>query len=448
MTPLAWLAGRTKSLAVNYDVDTLSDGSPYYVRSGGAGTNETSDGDYAYIYKRNPIIFACVGARMRPFSEARFQFQEIVDGRPGKLTNGPSLDLLSNPWPNGTTGELLSHMEQDASLAGNFFATTVGTGANLRIRRLIPQWVKIVTGIKGDPNSNDPWALEAEPIAYIYQPPTSDPVLLTADRVVHYSPIPDPEAQWRGMSWLTPVLRDVQADDQATTHKVKYYENGATLGTVISYDATVTPQNFREYVRIFEENHVGANNAYRTLHIGGGADATVVGTEMKTDFKAIQSAGETRIASASGVGAIIAQLSEGLAGSSLNQGNYAAAKRQVADMLLRPLWRSAAASLTKFVDVPAGSRLWYDARDVEFLKEDQKNAAEIAQMTAATINSLVAAGYTPESVVVAVETGDLSRLDHSGLYSVQLQRAGHRDELTPPQTNAPAPQDTTPQEAS
>jgi hypothetical protein len=85
------------------------------------------------------------------------------------------------------------------------------------------------------------------------------------------------------------------------------------------------------------------------------------------------------------------------------------------------LWRSASAALQSVVPPPAGSRLWYDARDVEFLKEDQRDAAEILQVRASTIAALVQAGYTPESAVDAIEADDLTRLVHSGLYSVQLQ---------------------------
>jgi hypothetical protein len=374
------------------------------------------------IYKSSGPVFACVLARMLPFSEVRFQFQEIIEGRPGKLSNGPSLNLLDQPWPNGTTGELLARMEQDVSLSGNFYATVV----NGHIRRLRPDLVRVLTGVPGE-TERHPLALNAEVLGYFYDPPGQDSVFLTAASVVHYSPLPDPAAQWRGMSWLTPVIREVCADQAGTRHKEKFFSNGAALSTVIRYDSTVPVENIRRYVSLFDEQHRGPENAYKTLHIGGGADVSVVGTAMTADFRAIQGAGETRIAAAAGVGAIMARFSEGLAGSALNQGNYNAAKRQFADMTLRPLWRIAAASLAKLVATPSNARLWYDDRDVQFLKEDRMDAANIMAVTAQTMNSLVTAGYTPDSVVTAVETGDMTRLVHSGMYSVQLQPIGAAD---------------------
>lgn len=389
-------------------------------------------------YKRNGIIFACILARLLPFSEARFQFQQLNKGRPGDLFSTQDLALLEQPWPNGTTGELLARMEQDASLAGNFYATPVGTGANRRIRRMRPDWVSIVSGIRGD-TDGDPLALDAEILGYIYTPryngkEATDSVFLTPDRVVHYSPIPDPAAQWRGMSWLTPVIREIQADNATTRHKLKFFENGATPSYVIKYDSTVSPATFQRFVTLFNEQHVGTDNAYKVLHIGGGADPHVVGADLKQlDFSATQGAGETRIAAAAGVGAIIARLSAGMQGSSLNAGNYSSAKRQFADMTIRPLWRIAAASLAKpdIVKVPAGTRLWYDDRDISFLQEDQKDAAEIAHLQAQTIRALVDGGYTADSVKAAVTAGDFSLLEHSGMFSVQLQPANSRTSASP-----------------
>lgn len=437
MTPLQRFVSR-KALTINrVAVEDWDNGQTFYRVTGGsvsAGDTETLDGTFEAfaldLYKANPAVFACAQARALPFSEVRFQFQQMDGGRPGRLYGTPALRVLEEPWENGDTGELLSRMEQDATLAGNFYATLAGPPDARFVRRLRPDWVSIISGIPADRGSDpQPFAVDARILAYVYHVPNRDPVMYTPSAIVHYRPIPDPDAQWRGMSWLTPVVREVQADNYATRHKLKYFENGAELHTVISYDESVTPENFQQYVSLFEQAHRGVDNAYSTLHIGGGADATVIGTELKADFRSIQGAGETRIAAAAGVGAIIARFSEGLAGSSLNQGNYNAAKRQFADMTLRPLWRMASASLSKLVRPPTGSRLTYDTRDVEFLKDDRSEAADTLQKTATTMRSLVDAGYTPDSVVVAVDTGDLTKLIHSGLYSVQLQSPGA---VTPP----------------
>lgn len=421
----------TKTLTITRVNEPERWGDNWFHRSGASWSadKEIADSYDSYVenaYKSNGIVFACVLARMMPFSEARFLYQDVVDGNPGRLVDGVGLDLLRIPWPNGTTGDLLTHMEQDVSLGGNFYCTPVEG----RLRRLRPDWVTIISGVRGDPERSA-LDLRAEVLGYVYRPPGEDGVLLTPDRVAHYAPIPDPAAQWRGMSWITPVLPEVSADKAMTTHKLRSLKRGANLAYVITYDPDLEPAMVSEHARVFSEQYEGEHNSGKTLHIGGGADPKTIGTTFKDlDFRAVQGAGETRIAAASGVGAIIARFSEGLQGSSLNQGNYEAAKRQVADMTLRPLWRQAAGALAKFTSPGSDQRLWYDTRDVEFLKADRKDAAEIQGRQAETIRTLTDAGYTPESVIRAVEAEDFSQLVHSGLYSIQLQ---------PPGPNQPAP---------
>src|SRR5215471_13719826 len=58
-------------------------------------------------YKSCGVIFACMDVRSKLFSEARFQFRQIRNGRPGELFGTSALELLEVPWPNGTTGDLL-----------------------------------------------------------------------------------------------------------------------------------------------------------------------------------------------------------------------------------------------------------------------------------------------------------------------------------------------------
>jgi phage portal protein BeeE len=395
-------------------------------------------------YKANGIVFACSVARQLVFSEARFQWQALDGGRPGDLFGSPELSILEVPAPGQTTGELLAWMDAYVTVAGNAYVTTTdddgrygaaASGPTRRLARLRPDWVTLVIGTpRRDGSPYDP---DARVVALLYEPPrqsgvaASEPVVLLPSEVAHYSPHPDPEAHWRGMSWLTPVLREVAADKATTRHKEAFFTNGATLNTVVKFDKDVTPTAFQTFVEKFKESHRGPDKAYETLFLGGGADVTVVGADLRQlDFKATQGAGETRIAAAARVHPVIAGLSEGMQGSSLNAGNYGAAKRAFVDGTMRPFWRMAAASLANLVTPPrTGCRLWYDARDIPFLREDAKDEASIRQTDAMTIGRLTDAGFEPDAVIEAVTSGDLRLLvgRHSGLFSVQLQPPGNEE---------------------
>lgn len=387
-----------------------------------AGNVEQIENSYAgYVqaaYKANGVVFAVALARHTLFTEARFQWQRIDNGRPGDLFGSPELAILEQPWPNGTTGELLARMDQDVTLGGNFYAFRDGN----RLRRLRPDWVEIILTAPPDE------ALTSDVAGYRYTPggPGSSGTeqVYAVGEVVHWSPIPDPEAQFRGMSWLTPIVREIQGDKAATRHKLKFFDNAATLGPVVSVKETVTADQFREFIRASEEAHRGVDNAYKTMYLGGGADVTMRTADMRQlDFKVVQGAGETRIAAAGRVPPIIVGLSEGLQAATYS--NYGQARRAFGDHWARPQWRSACAALETVLRKPSGTtRLWYDDRDVAFLREDQRDAAEIQQIKSATIRQLVDAGYVPESVVASVEADDRRLLKHSGLFSVQLQPPG------------------------
>jgi phage portal protein BeeE len=376
----------------------------------------------AEVYKKNGPVWACILVRALVFSEARFMWQRFSDeGRPAGLFDNDDLKVLETPWQRGTTGELLIRMEQDASLAGNSWWTRRGLSDAQRLERLRPEWVKLIidTPIVGEPNHPD-----ARLVGIAYMPPTGAFELkFNLTEVVHYSPIPDPEQRFVGMSWLSPVLEEVYADKAATRHKTNFFKRGAVLGTAVSYDAAVSPDEFDAFVERFRQQHEGTENAWRTLHLGGGADAKVIGTDFQQlDLARVIGRGETRIAMAAGVHPVIAGMAEGLQGSALNAGNYAQVRRRFVDGTIRPLWRIAAASLQQVFKVPSDARrLWYDDRDIPFLRDDAKQEADIRKVQAETIAKLVHDGFTPESAVDAVITGDFKRLEHSGLLSVQLQ---------------------------
>lgn len=382
----------------------------------------------------NTVVAAVERVRMSIFSEARFQFQRFVKGRPSGLFGlaGAGLETLERPWTGGTTGDLLTRMILDADLAGNWFAIE-DAGELVRLR---PDWVEIVLDERYDRAGQ---LIGMRRVGYLYyhggKYAGGTPAVYLPEEVAHFAPLPDPLAGYRGMSWLTPVIREIQADTMATHHKLKFFENAATPNLAVSLPKEIGPKEFEAFVAKMDAVHRGADNAYKTLYTGAGADVTVIGADMRQlDFKSTQGTGETRICAAGGIHPAIVALSEGLQGASLNAGNFAAARRLTADGTFRPLWRNAAGTLETLVPPPgADSRLWYDDRDVAFLREDARDAAEITQVEATTIAALVKEGFTPESAVAAVTAQNMDLLVHTGMVSVQLQ---------PPGTPAPALPDT------
>jgi len=363
-------------------------------------------------YVGNAVVFGAILARFSLFSEAKFAFRDLnnkslfgafnTDGR-----RNTSLRKLENPWPNGTTGELLVRMIQDADLAGNAYIWDAGD----QLVRLRPEWVTIISELVMDSIGRE----YRKVIGFYYDPQAPNyetagyPSFFTVDEVAHWAPNPDPYASFRGMSWLTPVLRDVAGDNAMTSYKTKYLENAASPNLLIKYSQKLA-KGVAEKVRDrIQDRHGGVDNAFRTLVLDEGADVTVIGnTFEQMNFSTVQAAGENRIIIASGVPGIVIGTKEGLMAATYS--NYEQAMRRFADITMRPLWRSACACLATLVTVPPGAELWFDIRDIAALRQGEKERADTMLVTAQAAAALVTAGYTGESVIKTLESGDFSLL--------------------------------------
>lgn len=399
---------------------------------------------YTSAVKQTPPAFAAQMVRALTLSQARFVFRNRMGSRTPKRIFGTSaLGLLEKPWPNATTGELLARMEWHAGLAGNAFVARRPD----RLRILRPDWTIIVYGSELEPD--DPaHAIDGEIVGYVYcnggfgGANRNTMQTLLPNEVAHWSPLPDPLSAGIGMSWLTPAIRDMQGDQLASQHKVQFFERGATPNLVVTGLPASTKAQFDELVDAMEERHAGVGNAYRTLYLTLGADAKVVGSNLKDlDLKSTQGAGETRLSMLSRVPAPILGIAEGLAGSSLNAGNFGMARRNFADTWVYPTLTDLCAALSSVIAVPGDAELWFDTSDIPLLREDGKDAAEIMNRRMLTVESGVRAGFKPESVVAAIQSGDLSKMQHTGLYSVQLQPPGTVLKGAPAPTGEPAADD-------
>lgn len=383
-------------------------------------------------FEGNSIVYACEARRISVFSEARFQFQRLRDGRPGDLFGSPELTVLEQPWPGATTRDLLAVAELDIAGAGNSYWVKDVDGYLLR---LDPGNVKILTEGMKDPMSG--YIVGERLLGYAYMTGRDEVTIYDPREIAHYKPIPGAN-RFLGQSWLSACLSDIDADMQMTEHKRVQLRTGANLSYVVSLDASIDSDQFGAFVEKFKEQHEGSENAGKTLFLGGGADVKTVGQTFENlSLRATQGATETRIAACAGTHPVIVGLSEGMQGSALNAGNYGSAKRNFVDGTMRPLWGAFSGAFQWLVNVQKGTRLWYDDRDIAFLREDVTDQADILAREAQTIRQLVDAGFDPNAVIDAVKANDVQRLKdkHTGLFSVQLQ---------PPNPNGNTPGTTAP----
>ncbi|HTE68099.1 MAG TPA: phage portal protein, partial [Actinomycetes bacterium] len=221
-------------------------------------------------YRASGPVFALVVARLQVFSQIRFAWTRFEGGQPTDLFGTTALGVLERPWWGGTTADLLARMEVDVSSAGTSYTRKITRRGTQRLVRLRPEHVIVVLG--SDEDADHPAeAADVELLGFAYAPPMGPMVLLDRDEVALYAPLPDPDRVFLGMSWVTPVLRELQADSAQSEHKLAYFRNSATPNLALKFDPSITIEQVREFKALFEEEHVGPWQAWKTLYLGGGA---------------------------------------------------------------------------------------------------------------------------------------------------------------------------------
>lgn len=390
--------------------------------------DQTFLGYIAGIHERNGVVAAAVEARALLLSGVRFEWERDNGER---FRNLASRRLTR---PGSMTGPAFRKtLEYDVSYHGAAYVVNDGP----RKRRLRPDRVSVVLGSNIDPEWSGDGSLklpyDAETVALMYHPNPDDRAtgqLFFRGQFAQWAPEPDPINFWRGTSWVTSVMREIVTDGQATETQQNYFDQGTVPGLVYIMDPSQSPEQVKAFAETINNLKAGAGNAHRNHYLGGGTDVKVVGSTLeKMGLKDLQGGLENRIAIRSRVPAVVLGAREGLSGSSLNAGNYSAARRLLADGWFSPTADSLCASLEDLVAAPADAELTYDAARVLFLQEDQKDAADIINTKIAAARQGVDGGFEAESVTEAIHTGDIRKLRHTGKLSVQLQEPGTGDDL-------------------
>lgn len=373
------------------------------------------------VRDNNGVVAAAVEARALLVSQLRFAWRDESTGR---VFGSGDLAPLERPGVEDRP-TLLYRAEEDACWAGNVYIRRIGN----RLFRLRPDWVDLIIGSNESPSDVAAGA-DAEVIGYRYWPngdrDRGTPIGLSKMEVAHFAPSPHPLRRFVGQSWVTSILRDVISDGQASEHIQNYFEHAATANMVVKAPDGTTMDQFREWVDMFEDAHAGVANAWSNIYVAAGTDVNVVGSDLAAlDLKSLTGAFEARVSVRSRVHSAILGTREGMAGSALNAGNYAQIRRLWADTWFTPYADRWCAALEQIVPAPRSFvELTYKRDRVLFLQEDAADTANIQATRATAARQLVDAGFTPESIVEALDTDDFTKLKHTGLAPVQVQPVG------------------------
>lgn len=374
---------------------------------------QMTGGGTAALLASNGVAYGIFRRRLELFAQGRFRFRNLGNPRPTLSDSFTSAALapLDNPrW-------LLEQCELGVARAGAAFFVFGDDG---ELRSLDARHCTIVGGSQLHPDQVQ-GAWDAKPIGLIFEVPGTgvEPETWLWDEVFSYIPETDPEARWRGVSWLRPAMEDIVADNSARRYLTRFFTNHATPNTAVVFPPEVMKETVEAFRDVFLQKHEGVERSFRTAFLGGGADLKVIGSSLKDlDSEPVRQQVHKDIAAAAGVPIVAA---------GIEQGTYANSKesnRALADGKVRYLWSAVAETFSKALAVPPGAELYVETAHVSALQADALDDAQVVAAQANTMRTLVDGGFEPKSVSAAVTSGDLTKLVHSGNLSVQLIPAG------------------------
>ncbi len=105
-------------------------------------------------------------------------------------------------------------------------------------------------------------------VGWIYQV-GNEKIPLTVEQVIQLRR-PSPTSSYRGMAGLFAGMSDVETNKLAAAWARNFFHNDATPGGVIEFEAEMSDEQFRRFVRRWRDAHKGVNNAHRVGIIEGG----------------------------------------------------------------------------------------------------------------------------------------------------------------------------------
>lgn len=412
---------------------------PVQISSNLAAPAATID-DMADAGSSNPIVAGAVARRSRLFSQWRPLWR-----RPDETTfTDAQLAKIQTPKHMPLT-TFLDLAQQHDSYYGQAYVYDDPAGVVL----LKPDRMQAVLSAPEGANASDPqfaWLPEAVLVGWLYVDYKGQVIRrYSTDEIITFCSNPDPVAWWRGRSWVTSLLRDIQNDDSSSRYIQKFFAQGAVPTVIYTFAPETTPDNAKIFKEDFLKEYGGVENAHKPQFLGGGSDVTVVGSELgQLALRDITGAHETRIAMRSEMPAVVLGVRESLAGSSLTTGNWKSARGQWSALWGEPYLDAWSNAMEKLFDVPGTvngpSELSYDPKRIGFFKEDILEVSERIHKDGSTASLLVRDGWDWQSAVEYVRSGDIRQLEHTGLLPVQVHPPGEAGTLDdqPPATDNPS----------
>lgn len=342
----------------------------------------TANGTIYAIVSRTANAVSSVGWEMwRPSASGR-------DDDRAQIARHPALDLWNNPNPYWSGQLFREILCQHLELTGEAY---IVAARNPRSPLPLELWSARPDRMTPVPSPDDYL------VGWVYTGPDGEQVPLMRDQVIQIR-VPDPNDPYRGLGPIPSIVTELEGASAATEWNRNFFRNSAQPGGIIEFDRRLDDDEFQEMAERWRQTHQGANNAHRVamIELGKWVDVKYTMQEMQFTELKDSTAESIRIA---------------FAFPKPMLGTVEGSNRAVVDAMdtIFAKW-TVVPRLDRFQSVLNGPYLaWWGAQgtaEFDYCNPvpgdvEAENSARDSKVSAAV--SLIGAGFTPESVVEAME---------------------------------------------
>lgn len=322
----------------------------------------------------NSIVLACIYWIVRSFPEARLCIKTLESGSKESLCfDHPVLELIENPNPYYDSSVLWAGTLLSLNTDGNAYWYKARSGAG----KVVELWY--LPHYLVDPV----WNSDGSEFigGYRYQVEGQE-IVLPQEDVIHFrAGIPHPLNSRKGLSPLAAVLREVCADNEASTFSASLLRNMGVPGLILTPsngDFEFSPGQQEKFNRLWLSRFRGDQRG-EPLVSPIPLNITTLGyTPEQMSLDKVRRIPEERITAALGLSAIVVGLGAGLDRATYS--NYREAREAAYESNIIPTQRMLANQLTRHLlhefGEDKGVRLAFDLSEIMGLREDHDRLHE------------------------------------------------------------------------
>ncbi len=289
---------------------------PYFINVGQMSPPDRGLKDYLNAYGEIGWLFACVGRIAEGVSEAKWRLYSVnPKGEKTLIYSHPIIDLLDFMNPYQTCQEFIELHQIYMGLAGESFwvINKNRLGEPQEIWMASPERMTVV------PSKTDFIS------GYVYQI-GNDKIPLSKNEVIHHK-LPNPMNPYRGMAPVQALAIDLDSELYAGKWNCSFFYNSARPDGIISFEGTLSEEQFDRLKKQWAERHEGVGRAHRIgLLEGGGKYVQMQWNAKDMDFRALRLLNRDNILGAYGMPLSVMGITENVNKANAEAGEYTFAR--------------------------------------------------------------------------------------------------------------------------